>query len=144
MATKLNFKKNLGVKEYCFADDETAIIRVNTRDPNLYTRINKSKSKLLELANKYEGFKSDSPDEIEAMLEEYDTKVKAQIDYMFDSSVSEVAFGNSSAVAVYDGVPAFQSFLNALLPEIEKEIDKEQKKIQKNVSKYVNQAKKLK
>lgn len=144
MANKLNFKKNLGVKEYCFADDETAIIRINTRDPNLYTRINESKNKLQKLADKYEGFSSDNPDEISAMLKDFDTEVKEQIDYMFDSPVSPVAFGNSSAVAVYDGMPAFQAFLNAILPEIEKEIDKEQKKATKNISKYVSQAKKFK
>jgi hypothetical protein len=144
MAQKINFNKDLGVKEYCFADDETAIIRVNTRDPNLYTRINEAKKELQKLADKYENFRSDNPEEISAMIIEFDTKVKEQIDYMFNSPVSEVAFGVSSSVAVYDGVPAFQAFLNAILPEVEKEIDKEQKKAEKNVSKYVSQAEKYK
>lgn len=139
---KLNLNRNIGIKEYCFADDENAIIRINTRDPNLYPRIKETQKKLIELVNEYEGYDKKTEDEACKALLEFDLKVKSLLDYMFDSKVSEVVFGNSSSVATYDGVPAFQNFLNVILPIVEKDMEAEQKKIEKNIRKYTSQVKK--
>lgn len=141
---KLSFKKNEGIKEYCFEDDENAIIRVNTRDPNLYTRIIKAKKELQRLSDKYQSFDYADEDKAGAMLEEFDSKVKEQINYIFNSDVSSVAFGNFSSVAVYEGEAAFKKFLDAILPEVEKELEKEHEKSQKNVASYVDKAKQFK
>lgn len=140
MAQKLNFSKNKGIKEYCFADDENAIIRINTRDSNLYPRLNESRKKLEALYKEYENFNADSEEESAKALVNFDNRIKAELDYMFDYPVSEVAFGNFSSISIYDGMPAFQSFLNAILPEIYKDIDSEHKESEKVIDKFVNEA----
>ena len=145
MAEKLNFKKNPGIKEYCFQNDETAIIRVNTSDPNLYSRLQKGKKRLEKLAEKYRDFSSDNSDEVVEMIDDIDKKIKSEINYMFDSDVSAVAFGNANCLELDDdGEPTFKNFLNALLPVVEEEIKAKQNKANKNISKYVNQAKQYK
>lgn len=144
MAQKLDFNKNDGIKEYCFADDENAIIRINTRDINLLVRMEEGKKQLKEFANSLKNVENETDDVIFNKLDELDKKVKETIDWIFDSEVSKTAFGNTSSVTIIDGEPRFVTFTNALIPVVEKEIEKEHEEANGKIESYVTQAKAFK
>lgn len=133
---KLGFKRNIGIKEYNFEDDENAVIRVNTRDANLIVRIEESKKVFKKLAAELRN----SKEPVANQLEMIDKAVRNQLNYMFGSDVSSVVFANFSSVSIYDGDFAFNRFLDAILPEIEKDISEEQEKFMRNTEPYVKQA----
>lgn len=144
MAQKLNFSKHQSIKEYCFADDEDAIIRIDLRDTNLLARMDEGRKKIKEFAKELENIDNDSDDTIVTKIMELDKKVKDTIDYIFNSNVSEVAFGVTSSISIIDGEPRFVTLMNALMPEVEKEISLEQQEADKTIESFVAQAKNFK
>lgn len=138
----LNF--NTGIKEFYINGDESRIIRIDTTDVNLGMRIDNCRKELRKLAKKYEtlaktGKVEEKPFDI---IDEYDKEVRNKIDEMFDSPVSEIAFGKTNCLSVCGGNMLFENFLNAILPEIEKDISEEQKISQKRINKYTSQVRK--
>ena len=139
-----SLKFNTGIKEFDINGDKNKIIRIDTTDINLGQRIEKAQKELKKIAKKYEiviksGKLEEKPFEV---MTEYDQLVREQIDYMFDSPVSEIAFGNTNSLSVCGGNPLFENFLNAILPEIENDINEEQKNSAKRIEKYTSQVKK--
>ena len=137
----LNF--NTGIKEFDINGDKNKIIRIDTTDINLGQRIEKAQKELEKIAKKYEivvksGKLEKKPFEV---MTKYDKLVREQIDYMFDSPVSEIVFGNTNSLSVCGGNPLFENFLNAILPEIENDINEEQKNSAKRIEKYTSQVK---
>lgn len=138
----LNF--NTGIKEFDINGDKNRIIRIDTTDLNLGDRIETGRKELRKLAKKFETLTktTNSDDKMLKIIDDYDKQVRQQIDYMFDSPVSDIAFGNTNCLSVSGGNMLFENFLNALLPEIEKDIKDEEKASKKRIEKYTSQVKK--
>lgn len=135
-------------KEYTINNDENRVIRFDPNDANILNRIDSALDEMEKLFKKY---KEDTPPKISneresireaaKIIKEYDLKMREQINYIFDSDVCSVVFGNQNCLSLCGGYPQYINFLNAIIPEMKKEIAAEQKKSQENIKKYTSDLK---
>jgi len=138
-----------GYKEFMINDDPNKVIRFDPADFGIIERFNTA-MKNIEKAS--ETIKNDidiNPQgeplsELEEAAEavaKVNKLIKDQIDYIFDSPVSDMVFGNKSPLALVKGVPLFERFIMAAKEVIEKEVKKEMEASQKRIEKYTKQVK---
>jgi hypothetical protein len=141
----LNF--NDGYKEFCINGDEARVIRFNPADYGLLERFSQARKNIMSAIDGLEskvklkdnGEALDELDETASMLAEVRSIIYGQINYIFDSEVAKVAFGNQSPISTVKGKFLFERFLEAAGPFIEKEIKAEQEASQKRIEKYTKQ-----
>lgn len=133
-----NLSFEVGYKEYSINGDESRILRINTSDMNIITRMNKAEKELQKIADKCNSATADNAIETLSYL---DNEVRKQINYVFDGDVSNIIFGNTNSISLAGGKPIFENFLEAVLPIIKEDISTEQKKIERKVSKYTSKVK---
>lgn len=143
-----NIRFDDGYREFMLNDDPDKVIRFDPTDFAIINRFNEALKNIekstegledIELDAKGDPQKAmDDSAEIVSSITKY---IKEQVDYMFDSPVSDKVFGNKSPLATVKGKPLFERFLEAAIPMIEKEIRKEMKASEKRVSKYTSQVK---
>lgn len=137
---KLNFKTN--VKRYSLNDDESCVISVNTTDYAILDRIKKATKNIEKLAAEYQEKKINNDDEANELFVETDKEIRNQINYIFNSDVCTMAFGNTNCFSLCDdGSALFENFINAIVPVIKSDIEAAQGKQNKRIEKYTSQAK---
>lgn len=132
-----------GYKEYSINGDESKVIRINTTDFAIFDRIKKAMSTIDDISKKYKNAELKTDDEANELFVSADKKVREQINYIFDSDVSSVAFGNTNCFSIVfsNKQPLFYNFLNAIIPTIRSDIEKVMTSQNKNVAKYTSQLK---
>ena len=138
-----------GYKEFMINDDPNKIIRFDPADFGIIERFNNALKNIEKATESLENdVNIDSKGEPLSELEEaaeavakVNKLIKEQIDYIFDSPVSEMVFGNKSPLALVKGVPLFERFIMAAKEVIEKEVKKEMEASQKRIEKYTKQVK---
>ena len=130
--------------ELTINNDENRVIRVDLSDFGMIERLNESYKKIDEFQKNHKDIKinpdgtaADKLNESAEILKAFNTLVREQIDYILDSKVSDIAFGNKNPLSTVKGVPLYQRFLNALSPYIQKIMEKEKKESNKRVEKYM-------
>jgi len=128
---------NDGYKTYQINDDENAIIKVMTTDLEIQDRyvtaIKRIEEKKDALGINNADYDVDSKDI--TILGAY---VKEQIDYIFNSPVSDTVFKGTNLLSPVDGKFLFEHFLDAIIPEIVKDLNIEAKKIHDRTKKYTD------
>lgn len=138
-----NIKVNDGFKTFTINGDENRIIKINTTDMQLMTRIKKAEPKLTELSQKCCNIDDTlSVDDTISLMDTCETEVRKTIDYILNSKVSDIVFGNTGCISISGGEPLFVNFINAVVAEINKDIEKESKISEKKINKYTSQVKK--
>jgi hypothetical protein len=130
-------------------DDPSRVIRFNPSDFSILERFNEARRRIAEAQNTIEndvkinnnGKPLDELGEAAAVISKINTLIREQVDYIFDSKVSDMVFGNTSPLAMVKGKPLFERFIEAAQPAIEKEIRAELTASQKRINKYVSQVK---
>ena len=120
-----NIKLNINSKEeFTLNGDENKKIYFNPNDVNIFHRY---KGSLEEIAKKQEEYKAlananlDNNDvdftlQLFDKLKEIDALFKEKLDYIFDSNISEVIFGNSCCLSLDEnGELIFKNVLDTLL-----------------------------
>lgn len=141
-----------GLKEFTINGDPNRVIRFNPSDLNLLERfdqaektIDEEQKKLQEdIELKANGEPAENQEDIEESIEvirKVNKLIKDQIDFIFDSDVSDVVFGNQSPMSTVKGKPLFERVFDAIRPVLEKEITKEMKASEKRINKYTDQIK---
>jgi len=138
-----------GYKEFMINDDPNKVIRFDPTDFAIIERFNNAMKNIEKATENLENdVNIDSKGEPLSELEEaaeavakVNKLIKDQIDYIFDSPVSEMVFGNKSPLALVKGVPLFERFIMAAKEAIEKEVKKEMEASQKRIEKYTKQVK---
>ena len=138
-----------GFKEFMINDDPNKVIRFDPTDFSIIERFNTAMKNIeqstQELTNDIEiDSKGEPADELDIAAEavaKVNKFIKDQIDYIFDSPVSDMVFGNKSPLAMVKGVPLFERFILAAQAVIEKELKAEMKASEKRISKYTRQVK---
>lgn len=141
-----------GLKEFTINNDPDKVIRFNPADINLLDRFDKAYKSIEEEQKKLEedielevdGKPVEEQEDYDQALEvirRLNQFIKDQIDYMFDSEVSDVIFGNQSPMSTVKGRPFFERVFDAIEPILKKEITAEIKASEKRVSKYTGQIK---
>ena len=143
----LNF--NEGYKELAINGDESRVIRIDLTDYGMIERLNESYKKIDEFQKNCEdininadGTPADKLNTSAEMLTKFRTLIEEQIDYILDSKVSKIVFGNKNPLSTVNGVPLYQGFLNALAPYIKEVMQREQKESKKKIEKYTKVLKK--
>lgn len=141
----LNFDD--GYKEFSINNDPNRVIRFNPADFGIIERINKAYEEIdkatidtdIELKANGEPMKliGQAAEVVKAMND----TIRNQIDYIFNSPVSDIVFGNQSPLGMVKGVPLYERFLNTLIPVIQKEVEAEMLASRKRVSKYTDKVK---
>lgn len=146
----LNFDD--GLKEFTLNNDPNRVIRFNPSDINLLNRFNQAQKTINEEQTKIKQditLKENGEPETEQedyknaleVINKTNQLIKDQIDFIFDSKVSDAVFGNQSPLSTVNGKPFFERFFIAVKPLMESEITKEQKASKKRISKYTGQLK---
>lgn len=145
----LNINIDDGFKEFTINNDASKVIRFNPSDFGIIERINtayKEIEKVQSTAEEFELNTDGTPvEQIESAanaVAKVSNTIKEQIDYIFDSPVSAVVFGNQSPLSMVKGKPYYESFLDAVKPEIEKCVKAERLASQKRIEKYTRQVSK--
>ena len=132
-----------GYKEFSINGDENRVIRFNPSDMAIIKRLEEAKNKIsesmaikddIELDN--EGKPVDSLENYSKVISHIDNVIKEQINYIFDSDVANVVFGNQSPLANIKGKPLYERFMESVMPEIKKAVEEEAKESRKRVAKY--------
>ena len=130
-------------KEFSINGDENRVIRFNPSDLAIIKRLEEAKNKIsesmaikddIELDN--EGKPVDSLENYSKVISHIDNVIKEQINYIFDSDVANVVFGNQSPLANIKGKPLYERFMESVMPEIKKAVEEEAKESRKRVAKY--------
>lgn len=142
----LNFDD--GYKEFSINNDESRVIRFNPADFGIlerikiaYDEIEKATRINDDIELKADGTPLEAIGQAAEIVKGVSDTIKQQIDYIFNSPVSEMVFGNQSPLGMVKGVPLYERFLNAVTPVIEKEVRSEMVASQKRISKYTSQVK---
>lgn len=138
-----------GYKEFMINDDPDKVIRFDPTDFAIISRFNETRKNIkseMDLLDKDVNIDNNGEpvDELESAAEavsRVSNFIKEQVDYIFDSPVSDMVFGNKSPLAMVKGVPLFERFIVAAQSVIEKEIKAEMKASEKRISKYTKQVK---
>lgn len=154
-----NINFNDGYKEYSINGDDTKVVRFNPSDMGILARMDKALSAIADIGKELKSIdapiKNDGTVEFEGaddetltllkvageQLSDIDKKVRAQIDYLLDSDVSSIAFGNQSCLSMVGGKPLYERFLDALMPIIKKDVEAERNASKKRVEKYTKAVK---
>jgi hypothetical protein len=138
-----------GFKEFMINDDPSRVIRFNPADYGIIERFDKARKEIAAEVDKIQedinikpdGSAEDDLGEAADLLDRTNKLIRDKIDYIFDSQVSDIAFGRQSPLSSVKGLPLFERFIRAAQPYIEKEVRKEQEASQKRISKYTSQVK---
>lgn len=130
--------------ELTINNDEDRVIRVDLSDFGMIERLNESYKKIEEFQKGHndvkinpDGTAADKLNESAGILKAFNALVREQIDYILDSKVSDIVFGNKNPLSTVKGVPLYERFLNALRPYIEKIAKREKEESDKRVQKYM-------
>lgn len=120
-------------------DKELGVIEVDVTDFNFFTRAKEAEKAIENALQELKALTQNNVMSNEEKLVEFsklDTKVKAQINFMFDYDVSSVVFGNKHCLSFGNGEMFLHRFLKAVVPAIKRDIANEQNKSRQKIQKY--------
>lgn len=138
----INFDK--GYKTYAVNEDENNVIKINVADLSTKARIKEMLTQIADLESEYRDVENPTDEQ----FAEVDKKIKSKINYAFGTDVCTPAFGllNCLTLLPDSGKSVTQSFLEALMPIIEKDLDEYAEKIKtldkSKMKKYLEPVKK--
>lgn len=133
-----------GIKRTSFRinGDNNSILQLNLSDIGLAERLEKGYTKIQQELTRLSGLPEDS--DFTAELKKADKLMRTQLDYIFDSNVSEVCGKGGTMYDLKNGSYRFEHIITALLRlydnSISEEYAKMKKRIQKHTEKYVPKA----
>lgn len=151
MASKqLNINFDEGLTKLTINDDPDRVIYVNLTDYNIITRFDEAQEKIDEKMKEYNDLEIKADGSAEAdneyathAIKDITEFIEQQVDYIFNSKVSEAVFNGQSCLSSVGGIPLYARFMQAIIPMIEKEAAAERKQAAKNIKEYEKQAAKF-
>lgn len=128
-------------KRYRINGDDSKIIELNPSDFNITVRLNEAYPKLAECESRIAelNVSEDKKDNLESFaktLSELDSEMRELIDYIFDSTVSDICCDGGSMYDLIDGYMRYEVIVDNLVKLYEDNIGKESKKIQKRIKSH--------
>jgi hypothetical protein len=131
--------------------DSSKIIELNVSDMNISQRLKTSYDNLLHKVEEVSNVLGELPDDeseatpeqeklVEEKLREIDAEMKKEVDYIFQTSVSDVCCDGGSMYDPFNGMFRFEHIIEALIKlydnNIDREFDKMRKRVNTKTSKY--------
>lgn len=145
-----NIDLNIGLKtEYTINGNKDLVIKLNTSDMGIISRLDETIPKLNDLESQYAGLFEDNNDNAEESLSVFTTKFKELdkeardiVNYLFDYDICSVCASSGTMFDLQDGeyrfVVILETLLNLYSDTIQSELDKRLAKMKKRTEKYVN------
>ena len=111
------------------------LLRLNISDLGIIDRFEKGYAKLQEEVKAISEIPTDD-DNITEQMQNIDKVMREQVDYIFDSNVSEVCASDGTMYDIKNGVLRFEHILETLLKLYEKNIQDEYKKMKNRIEKH--------
>ena len=130
-------------KRFRINGDNAKILELNTSDLNIATRLSKSYEKLTKYMDEVGVALQDVTDDelteeqqkaVEEQLERIDTKMKEEMDYIFDAPVSKVCCDGGSMYDPFEGMFRFEHIIDALTKLYENNLNAEFSKMKRRIS----------
>jgi hypothetical protein len=135
-----------GYKEFSINGDTSKVIRFNPSDMSIieriktaYEEITKATTLDKDIELKADGTPIEELGKAADIVKGINDTIKNQIDYIFNSPISDMAFGKQSPLSMVGGQPLYAGFLNAIIPIVEKEVKAQQKASEARINKYTSQ-----
>lgn len=135
MSNNINFNFNKK-KKFTIDGDENRVIELDTFDVGVVKRFNDNFEKIEELQEKQakltelaKNEKDNAALDFSKLFAEIEKDIRMIIDHIFDSPVSDVILGNSSAFSPSNGKFKFEEIIDVLSSLYEKDIQAETQKI---------------
>ena len=113
------------------------ILYLNISDMGILDRFEKGYTKLQEEVKEIIQIPDDD-DKMSEKMADIDKAMREQIDYIFDSNVSEICASDGTMYDPKNGVLRFEHILEVLLGLYEKNIQSEYKKMKSRIQKHTN------
>lgn len=142
--TNLNLNYNEGVKTFSINGDESRVISVNLTDFGILNRFEEASKKIKAYIDNFDSSEIGNENEEDKelyLLKNSDRFVREQIDYIFNSPVSDIAFGKTNCLSLVQGEPLYYRFFEVIIPEIRNALKDEKRKQNEKTQKYQNAAK---
>lgn len=145
-----NIDLNIGLKtEYTINGNKDLVIKLNTSDMGIISRLDETIPKLNELESQYAGLFEDNNDNADealgvftAKFKELDKEARDIVNYLFDYDICSVCASGGTMFDLQDGeyrfVVILETLLNLYSDTIQSELDKRLAKMKKRTEKYVN------
>lgn len=136
-----------GVKSYDIEELETGrilgTIHINTNDMNIGQRALDAQKKIDQYIKESEKIANEAKTDEEAIaqLTAIDNQIKEQLDYLFDSPVSETVFKGLHCLNINNGKYFVETFLEMIMPVINADLEESIKASEKRIRKYTSQVK---
>lgn len=126
-------------KRYTINGDENLVLELDTSDFSIINRLSDVYPKLFELASEI----SDIPDDVTSedaknTLSDIDNRMRAQLDDIFDSNVSEICAPKGSMYDLFGGEFRFEIIITALIKLYGDNIEQEAKRLQKRIKSHTD------
>lgn len=121
--------------------DSNRTIYVQASDFNIKVRARQAQKNIGDLLEEIDKVSPENAEAFTDVLEDIDKKVREQINFIFNSDVSEPVFGACSPLmTLCNGKSYVEAFLDAIIPELEriakKAAEASEKRIAKHTRKY--------
>lgn len=117
--------------------DPNRTIYVQASDFNIKVRARQAQKNIGELLEELNAKNPETDEAFVDVLEEVDTKIREQINFIFNSDVSQTVFGACSPLmSLKSGKSYVEAFLDAILPELEKIAKKAAEASEKRIAKH--------
>lgn len=125
------------------------ILELDTSDLNVVARLQEGYDKLVQIMEELQNTDVNAEDaDIQKALQKADKAMRAEVDYIFDSNVSEVCCGNGTMYDPRDGKFRWEIIIESLINlyhnNLSKEYEKMRNRVAKHTDKYVKSATKPK
>lgn len=130
-----------------FDTGDKEFIYFNPNNPDFFIKMNYLQEKVNERIKEIEDIELDEngkPKDLKAVeqFEKIQKIVCEELDYAFDSKISDVVFKHCSPLGVVDGQYQILLFIEGIMPDIKKELEKSNKQVSENMRKYIDKYKK--
>ena len=117
--------------------DPNRVIYVQASDFNIKIRARQAQKNIRDLLGELDKVNPENEEAFADILEDIDKKVREQINFIFNSDVSQPVFGACSPLmSLKNGMSYIEAFLDAILPELEKIAEKAAKASEKRINKH--------
>lgn len=124
--------------------DNNKIIELNVHDMGIVNRLDTAYPKLSEIMSRFSTLDTDS-DRFKEELDSCDADLREQINYIFDSPVSDVCVSSGRMYDLYDGELAWERVIRTLsklyADEFASEYKKLKNRVQNRASNYIGRGK---
>ena len=121
--------------------DPNKILELNISDTGIMERLEKGWQRLQEDVKKI-GELNENDEDLSSKLSAIDKSMRKQIDYIFDSNVSEICASNGKMIDPWNGQTRYEHILDSLLTLYADNINSEFRKMKARTSKHTQKYKK--